>query len=154
MNSFVRIVVVVLLINFGSGNFYKNKAKNNSRVVENFENIIKNFTHSKTFDKKSKIELLQDDPENEVEIQSETKFDNPEKPKRKMVKLNMKQGLTINQILDVYSLKNAGDELCRNHSLEFGDGLRSFEPWALKSKTLSCVKGTLYAAVIVGLLFP
>ncbi|XP_050298077.1 nose resistant to fluoxetine protein 6-like [Anthonomus grandis grandis] len=51
---------------------------------------------------------------------------------RKPVKLNLKQGLTMNQILDVYALKNSKNNLCRNHSYEFAAALRAFEPWALK----------------------
>lgn len=53
---------------------------------------------------------------------------------RKPVKLTMKQGLIMNQIIGTYALENAENELCRNHTKEFKLGLRTFEPWALKSK--------------------
>ncbi|ENN80615.1 hypothetical protein YQE_01310, partial [Dendroctonus ponderosae] len=48
-------------------------------------------------------------------------------------KLNLKQSLAMNQVVNFYTLKEASSELCRNHSMEFSAGLRSFEPWALKS---------------------
>ncbi|XP_030763573.1 nose resistant to fluoxetine protein 6-like [Sitophilus oryzae] len=51
--------------------------------------------------------------------------------KKEPVKLNLKQGLAMNQILDTYSLTDASNELCRNHSIEFSMGMRRFESWAL-----------------------
>ncbi|KAL1509152.1 hypothetical protein ABEB36_003936 [Hypothenemus hampei] len=52
--------------------------------------------------------------------------------KKETVKLNLKQAVILNQILEVYVMKNASNILCRNQSLEFGASLRRFEPWALK----------------------
>ncbi|KAF7284842.1 hypothetical protein GWI33_021485 [Rhynchophorus ferrugineus] len=46
-------------------------------------------------------------------------------------KLNSRQGLLMNQILEAYSLTTAKNDLCRNHSNEFRRALRRFEPWAL-----------------------
>lgn len=45
----------------------------------------------------------------------------------------MKQGLMMNQVLSFYTLTETENELCKNQSKEFSDGLRNFEPWALKS---------------------
>lgn len=53
---------------------------------------------------------------------------------RTLPKLNLKQNLAMNQVLSFYALKQASNELCRNHSKDFSAGLRSFEPWALKSR--------------------
>lgn len=55
--------------------------------------------------------------------------------KRENVKLNMKQGLIMNQVLDVYALVDSKNVLCKNQSLEFKAAMRAFQPWALKSKT-------------------
>lgn len=55
----------------------------------------------------------------------------------KSVKLSIKQGLLMNQVLNVYGLDSAKDKLCRKHIKEFRDGLRALEPWALQSKYLS-----------------
>lgn len=55
-------------------------------------------------------------------------------PDRKPVKLTMRQGLILNQIIGTYALENAENELCRKHARDFKIGLRAFEPWALKSK--------------------
>ncbi|RZC34464.1 nose resistant to fluoxetine protein 6-like, partial [Asbolus verrucosus] len=44
----------------------------------------------------------------------------------------MKQGLLMNQILSTYALDNVEDSLCKNHTNRFKNGLRAFEPWALK----------------------
>lgn len=52
---------------------------------------------------------------------------------KKRIKLNMKQGLMMNQVLSFYTLTETENELCKNQSKEFSDGLRNFEPWALKS---------------------
>lgn len=54
-------------------------------------------------------------------------------PKPKVVKLNLKQGFVLNQIIEVYSLKGSSNELCTNHSKQFGLALRNLEAWALKS---------------------
>lgn len=54
-------------------------------------------------------------------------------PKQKVVKLNLKQGFVLNQIIEVYSLKGSSNELCTNHSKQFGLALRNLEAWALKS---------------------
>lgn len=56
---------------------------------------------------------------------------------RKPVKLTMKQGLLLNQVLSFYGLENVEDDLCRKHIQEFKKSLRAFEPWALQSKYLS-----------------
>ncbi|XP_044271288.1 nose resistant to fluoxetine protein 6-like [Tribolium madens] len=47
------------------------------------------------------------------------------------VKLTMKQGLLMNQVLATYALDNAQNSLCKNHSNLYRNGLRSFESWAL-----------------------
>ncbi|KAJ8945120.1 hypothetical protein NQ318_001585 [Aromia moschata] len=52
---------------------------------------------------------------------------------RKPIKLSMKQGLLMNQVLAVYALENVQNELCKNHTKEFKRGLRVFEPWALQN---------------------
>lgn len=57
----------------------------------------------------------------------------PNSNKRTPVKLNMKQGLIMNQVISLYVLDKAKNETCKNHSIEFRNGLRAFEPWALKS---------------------
>jgi hypothetical protein len=49
------------------------------------------------------------------------------------VKLTMKQGLIMNQVLAIYALDNVEDPRCKNHTDLFKNGLRRFEPWALKS---------------------
>lgn len=54
-------------------------------------------------------------------------------PKEKVVKLNLKQRFALNQIIEVYSLKGSSNELCTNHSKQFGVALRNLEAWALKS---------------------
>ncbi|KAJ8920095.1 hypothetical protein NQ315_011750, partial [Exocentrus adspersus] len=63
------------------------------------------------------------------------------------VKLTMKQGLLINQILSVYALDNAENDLCRNHTKRFKIGLRAFEPWALQMFDSS---SKLQAGVLLG----
>lgn len=55
---------------------------------------------------------------------------------RKPVKLNMKQGLIMNQVLNTYALNDVNNSLCRDHINEFKLGLRALEPWAVKSKFL------------------
>ncbi|KAK9730276.1 hypothetical protein QE152_g15331 [Popillia japonica] len=62
------------------------------------------------------------------------KNDSSSVKKKLQVKLNSRQGLIMNQILSIYALDHVENELCLNHSLELKDALRSFEPWALKSK--------------------
>lgn len=52
---------------------------------------------------------------------------------KRHIKLNMKQGLTMNQVLSFYALTEAENELCRNDSTVFADGLRNFDTWALQS---------------------
>ncbi|KAH1026909.1 hypothetical protein HUJ05_000504 [Dendroctonus ponderosae] len=51
---------------------------------------------------------------------------------RNPIKLNMKQGLIMNQILNTYGLSDVNNSLCRDHVNEFKLGLRAMEPWALK----------------------
>lgn len=53
---------------------------------------------------------------------------------RKPVKLTMKQGLTMNQVVATYAPSDVKNALCRNHTEEFKRGLRALEPWALQSK--------------------
>jgi hypothetical protein len=53
--------------------------------------------------------------------------------KRGPVKLTMRQGLIMNQVIATYAL-TARDSLCRNQSEEFKKGLRSLESWALQSE--------------------
>lgn len=53
--------------------------------------------------------------------------------KSKIVKLTMKQGLLMNQVLATYALNNVENSVCKNHTQMFKDGLRTFEPWALNS---------------------
>ncbi|CAH1370736.1 unnamed protein product, partial [Tenebrio molitor] len=48
------------------------------------------------------------------------------------VKLTMRQGLIMNQVIATYALDTARDSLCRNQSEEFKKGLRSLESWALQ----------------------
>ncbi|KAL1506751.1 hypothetical protein ABEB36_006054 [Hypothenemus hampei] len=65
---------------------------------------------------------------------------------RTPVKLNMKQGLIMNQILSTYGLNDVNSTLCRDHVNEFKLGLRALEPWALKmfdasSKLMSGILG-------------
>ncbi|KAJ8977936.1 hypothetical protein NQ317_017404 [Molorchus minor] len=67
--------------------------------------------------------------------------------KRKSVKLTMKQGLLMNQILSVYALENAQNEACRNHTKEFKNDLRTLEPWALKMFDSS---SKLQAGILLG----
>lgn len=59
---------------------------------------------------------------------------NNSKSSRIPIKLTMKQGLLLNQVLSAYALEDSEDELCRQHTKEFKEGLRAFEPWALQSK--------------------
>ncbi|KAJ8919427.1 hypothetical protein NQ315_016523 [Exocentrus adspersus] len=51
---------------------------------------------------------------------------------RKPVKLTMKQGLTMNQVIATYALTDVKNDLCKNHTEEFKLGLRALEPWALQ----------------------
>lgn len=74
-------------------------------------------------------------------VQSEPKLSNILSPeeiqkdvKKKPIKLTMRQGLLMNQVVAFYALENAENQLCKNHSKEFKSGLRAFEPWALQSK--------------------
>lgn len=57
------------------------------------------------------------------------------KPK-KPVKLTLKQGLAMNQVVSTYALSDVQNALCRNHTEEYKKGLRALEPWALQSKYL------------------
>ncbi|KAJ8971659.1 hypothetical protein NQ314_000582 [Rhamnusium bicolor] len=54
------------------------------------------------------------------------------KKQRKYVKLTMKQGLIMNQVISTYALADIKNSLCKNHSEEFKLGLRALEPWALQ----------------------
>lgn len=147
-------ILVLLLVSLTVGNFKRKiEIQSNSNIrksnVDYIEYIIKNVTNRKNINKKDKLEIKDDvttaieEPFPE-EIATTENHDEPStlnlelkkktKSERKMVKLNLKQGLTMNQILDVYALKDSPNELCRNHSNEFGLGMRAFEPWALKSK--------------------
>ncbi|CAH0560293.1 unnamed protein product [Brassicogethes aeneus] len=54
--------------------------------------------------------------------------DNPRKP----VKLTMKQGLLMNQVLSTYVMSGIKNKKCKKHMDEYKIGLRAFEPWALK----------------------
>ncbi|KAH1020009.1 hypothetical protein HUJ04_009740 [Dendroctonus ponderosae] len=65
-------------------------------------------------------------------------------------KLNLKQSLAMNQVVNFYTLKEASSELCRNHSMEFSAGLRSFEPWALKMFDAS---SKMQSGILAGNLF-
>ncbi|GJQ80381.1 hypothetical protein Trydic_g12243 [Trypoxylus dichotomus] len=53
-------------------------------------------------------------------------------PKKSQVKLNSRQGMIMNQMLNIYAITDVENELCLNHSSEFKASLRAFEPWALK----------------------
>nr|CAI5844698.1 unnamed protein product [Callosobruchus analis] len=53
---------------------------------------------------------------------------------RKPVKLTMKQGLIMNQVISTYAISNVRNSLCAEHVEEFKVGLRAFEPWALQSE--------------------
>ncbi|KAH0999337.1 hypothetical protein HUJ04_005393 [Dendroctonus ponderosae] len=44
---------------------------------------------------------------------------------RNPIKLNMKQGLIMNQILNTYGLSDVNNSLCRDHVNEFKLGLRA-----------------------------
>lgn len=58
---------------------------------------------------------------------------------RKAVKLTMKQGLIMNQIIATYALTDVKQSLCFNHTEEFKLGLRALEPWALQSMLTNCI---------------
>ncbi|CAH0555457.1 unnamed protein product [Brassicogethes aeneus] len=76
----------------------------------------------------------------------------PEKkiPKRTPVKLTMKQGLLINQVLSFYALEKPEDEICMKHTKEFKEALRAFEPWALK---MFDSNSKLQSGILLGNLF-
>lgn len=151
MNSLIRTtILLLLLVSLTVSNFKRKIAiQSNSSGVDYIEYIIRNVTNRKNINKKDKLEIKDDvttaieEPFPE-EVATTENRDEPSrqnleltkqsKSERKMAKLNLKQGLTMNQILDVYALKDSPNELCRNHSNEFGLGMRAFEPWALKSK--------------------
>ncbi|XP_018562804.1 O-acyltransferase like protein-like [Anoplophora glabripennis] len=63
--------------------------------------------------------------------QNENDSETSRKP-RKPVKLTMKQGLTMNQVIATYALSDVKNALCKNHTEEFKRGLRALEPWALQ----------------------
>lgn len=105
MHNFRRISILLLL--FSSGNLSGLKVKKHA--------INGNDFFSTT--------LLRDLDENGI----------TETPKQEVVKLNLKQGFTLNQIIEVYSLKGSSNQLCTNHSKQFGLALRNLEAWALKS---------------------
>ncbi|XP_066252625.1 nose resistant to fluoxetine protein 6-like [Euwallacea similis] len=48
------------------------------------------------------------------------------------VKLNLKQNLLMNQVVEIYTLKDAIGASCRNHSQELAIALRNLEEWAIK----------------------
>uniref|UniRef100_A0A6P7GWQ2 Uncharacterized protein LOC114341636 n=1 Tax=Diabrotica virgifera virgifera TaxID=50390 RepID=A0A6P7GWQ2_DIAVI len=52
--------------------------------------------------------------------------------RREPVKLTMKQGLIMNQVILTYGLTNVKNSLCKRHIEEFKSALRAFEPWALQ----------------------
>ena len=54
--------------------------------------------------------------------------------KKGAVKLTMKQGLIMNQIIATYALNAPRDLLCKRQVEDFKNGLRSLEPWALRSR--------------------
>lgn len=58
----------------------------------------------------------------------------PSKKSQRAIKLNIKQGLIMNQILSTYGLNDPNNSLCKDHVNEFKSGLRALQPWALKSK--------------------
>ncbi|KAG5898778.1 hypothetical protein JTB14_010988 [Gonioctena quinquepunctata] len=87
--------------------------------------------------RKNSTKTIPGDVESEIsgEIQNSTNIDSDANRKffpRKSVKLTMRQGLLMNQILGVYALENIRNGLCANHTKEFKNGLRAFEPWALQ----------------------
>ncbi|XP_060531161.1 nose resistant to fluoxetine protein 6-like isoform X2 [Cylas formicarius] len=65
-------------------------------------------------------------------------------------KLNMKQGLAMNQVLGIYAITNATNDLCRKQSAGFARALRAFEPWALKMFDSS---SKLQSGILYGNLF-
>ena len=75
-----------------------------------------------------------DKSENVTENSVTENPDDAETITRRPVKLNMRQGLLMNQVVAVYALGEESNQLCKNHSKELNIGLRALEPWALKSK--------------------
>ncbi|XP_017786446.1 PREDICTED: nose resistant to fluoxetine protein 6-like [Nicrophorus vespilloides] len=48
------------------------------------------------------------------------------------MKLNTKQGIVMQQVLQVYALTDSKNDTCKKHSKEFQTALKSFQPWALQ----------------------
>lgn len=53
---------------------------------------------------------------------------------RKPLKLTMKQGLVMNQVIGTFTLNEPRDPLCKKHMEEYRIGLRAMETWALRSE--------------------
>ncbi|XP_050297772.1 O-acyltransferase like protein-like isoform X2 [Anthonomus grandis grandis] len=109
----------------------KNLKNTNQFLAENASEITSNLSLA------TKIRSDSGERARETEIKKKI---------RKPVKLNMKQGLIMNQILNTYGLSEVNNTLCRDHINEFKLGLRALEPWALKmfdssSKIMSGILG-------------
>ncbi|XP_066146785.1 nose resistant to fluoxetine protein 6-like [Euwallacea fornicatus] len=74
----------------------------------------------------------------------------PPETAKTAVKLNLKQNLLMNQVVEIYTLKDALGEPCRNHSQELAMALRNLEEWALKMFDSS---SKLQAGILHGNLF-
>ncbi|EFA01530.2 Nose resistant to fluoxetine protein 6-like Protein [Tribolium castaneum] len=81
---------------------------------------------------------------------SQASESNGSEKSRQPVKLNMKQGLLMNQLLAMYTLGEESNQLCKEHSKELNVGLRALEPWALKMFDSS---SKLQAGILEGNLF-
>ncbi|KAJ3658758.1 hypothetical protein Zmor_010479 [Zophobas morio] len=91
-----------------------------------------------------------DKSENVTENSVTENPDDAETITRRPVKLNMRQGLLMNQVVAVYALGEESNQLCKNHSKELNIGLRALEPWALKMFDSS---SKLQAGILDGNLF-
>ncbi|KAJ8973784.1 hypothetical protein NQ317_009440 [Molorchus minor] len=66
------------------------------------------------------------------ELRDPTNGSERHKKDREPVKLTMKQGLIMNQIISIYALADVKNSVCKNHTEEFKRGLRALKPWALQ----------------------
>lgn len=106
--------------------------------VINFQNTIDfktlddivETTHQPNVDDQGSTEFIANIVQETVILQEDGKDTSKYNP----IKLTMKQGLLMNQVLGFYALKKSKNDECVQHSLEFNKALRAFEPWALKSK--------------------
>lgn len=110
-------MLLLLLLLFGSKYTIGKTIKNQSEILQKITSG--NYINS--------IKINFENLENEhIEVTSNISGS-------RAVKLSMRQGLLMNQILHVYGLDSAKNDVCKRHLQEFRDGLRAFEPWALQS---------------------